>query len=67
MRKKFEDKYAKVEKYRTVRDDCHCTSENKGTAHIPYKSKNGIPKLILVVVHNGSNYDYHYIIKELTE
>ena len=26
-----------------------------------------IPKEILVVFHNGSNYDYHFIIKELTK
>ena len=26
-----------------------------------------MPKEILLVFHNGSNYDYHFIIKELAE
>ena len=26
-----------------------------------------MPKNIPIVVHNGSNYDYHFIIKELAE
>ena len=26
-----------------------------------------VPKKILLVSHNGSNYDYHFIIIELTE
>ena len=26
-----------------------------------------VPKKILLVFYNGSNYDYHFIIKELTE
>ena len=26
-----------------------------------------VPKIIPIVFHNGSNYDYHFIIKELAE
>ena len=26
-----------------------------------------MPKEILIVFHNGSNYDYHFIMKELAE
>ena len=26
-----------------------------------------MPKIILIVFHNGSNYDYYFIIKELAE
>ena len=26
-----------------------------------------MPEKILIVFHNGSNYDYHFIIKELAE
>lgn len=29
--------------------------------------KHSIPKEIIIVNHNGSNYDCHFIIKELTE
>ena len=29
--------------------------------------KNNVPKKILITFHNGSNYDYHFIIKELAE
>ena len=29
--------------------------------------KYGVSKEISIVFHNGSNYDYHFIIKELTE
>ena len=27
----------------------------------------GVPEKILVVFHNGSNYDYHFIVKEGAE
>ena len=29
--------------------------------------KYGVPEKITIVFHNGSNYDYHFIIKELAE
>ena len=29
--------------------------------------KYSVPKNILIAFHNGSNYDYHFIIKELAE
>ena len=29
--------------------------------------KHSIPKEIIIVNHNGSNYDCHFITKELTE
>ena len=29
--------------------------------------KYSVPKEISIVIHNGSNYDYHFIIKELAE
>ena len=35
--------------------------------HIVYNIKYSVPKKIPVVFHNGSNYDYHFIIKELPE
>ena len=38
-----------------------------GAAHGIYNSKDSVPKKIPRVFHNGSNYDYHFIIKELAE
>ena len=32
-----------------------------------YNLKDSVPQEILIVSHNGSNYDYHFIIKELVE
>ena len=29
--------------------------------------KHSVPKKISMVIHDGSNYDYHFIIKELAE
>ena len=51
-------------KYHKVRDNCHYTGKYRGAAHnTRYKT----PKEILVVFHNDSTYDYHFIIKELAE
>ena len=38
---------------------------NRGAAHSVCNLKFYLPKEISVVFHNGSNYDYHFIIKEL--
>ena len=54
-------------KYHKVRDHCHYTGKYRGavrsTCNLRYKT----PKEIPVVFHNGSRYDYHFIIKELAE
>ena len=34
---------------------------------IKFICKFSVPKEILIVLHNGSNYDYHFIINELAE
>ena len=62
------DNESKCEVFRKVRDHCHHnTGKFRGAAHNicnrRYKEKREIP----VVLHNGSNYDYHLIIKELAE
>ena len=48
-----------------VRDHCHYTIEYRGAAHSICNSKFNVPNKISVVFDNGSNYDYHFIIKEL--
>ena len=54
-------------KYHKVRDHCHYTGKYRGAGHdtcnITYKA----PKEIPVVFHNGSSYDYHFVIKELAK
>ena len=50
-----------------VRDHCHYTGKYRGAAHDICNLRYKIPKEIPVVLHNGSTYDYHFIIKELTE
>ena len=54
-------------KYHKVRDHCHYTGRYKGAAHYICNLRYKIPKEIPVVFHNGSTYDYHFIIKELVE
>ena len=57
----FENKYLKDKKYRIVRDHCHYTGEHRGAVLSIYNLKYNI------FFHNGSNYDYHFIIEELAE
>ena len=67
-KEKFENKYLKDKKYRKVRDHCHYTEEEyKGAAHSICSLKYSVPKTLPIVFHNGSNYDYHFIIKELAK
>ena len=48
-------------------DHCHYTEEYRRAAYGICNLKYSVPKKIPIVFHNGSNYDYHFIIKELTE
>ena len=67
-KEKFEENHAKdKKKYRKIRDNCHYTGEHRGAAHRICNLKSSVPKEVSIVFHNGSNYDYHFIIKELAE
>ena len=48
-----------------VRYHCHYTGKYRGAAHDKCNLHYKIPKEIPVVFHNGSTYDYHFIIKQL--
>ena len=48
-----------------VRDHCHYTGKYRGAAHNACNLQYKVPKSIPVVFHNGSNYDFHIIIKQL--
>ena len=50
---------------RKVKDHCHFTGKYRGAAHNTCNLRYKIPKNIPVIFHNGSTYDYHFIIKEL--
>ena len=46
-----------------VRDPCHYTGKYRGAAYNKCNLRYKIPKEIPVVFHNGSTYDYYFIIK----
>ena len=50
-----------------VRDHCHYTGKYRDAAHNICNLRYKVPKEIPVVFHNGSTYNYHFIIKELVK
>ena len=50
-----------------VRDHCHYTGKYRNAPHNICNLRYKIPKEIPIVFHNGSTYDYHFIIKELVK
>ena len=61
------DDYDDDNKYQKVRDHCHYTGKFRGAAHSICNLRYKTPKEIPVVFHNGSTYDYHFIIKQLAK
>ena len=53
--------------YQKVRDHCHYTGKFRGAAHSICNLNYKVPQEIPVKIHNGSTYDYHFLIKELAE
>ena len=69
-KKKFcydKNKNSKYALYHKVRDHCHYTGIFRGAAHSECNLRYKVPKETSVVFHNGSTYDYHFIIKQLAE
>ena len=64
-KKKNENTCFKNKKYHKVRNHCHYTEEYRGVAHSICDLKYSVPRKIPIVFHKGSNYDYHFTIKEL--
>ena len=54
-------------KHHKVNDHCHYTGKYRGAAHNICNLRYKITKEIPIVFHNGSTYDYHFIIKELVK
>ena len=50
-----------------VKDHCHYTGKYRAAAHNICNLRYKVPKEIPVVFHNGGQYDYHFIVKELAE
>ena len=61
--KRFLKKFANDKNYQKVRDLCHYTGKYRGAAHSICNLKFNVRNEIPVVFHNGSDYDYHFIIK----
>ena len=57
----------KFKSYKKVRDHCHYTGTFRGAAHSICNLNYKVPQEIPVKIHNSSKYDYHFIIKELSE
>ena len=58
-------KKSEYELYHKVRDHCHYTGKFRGAAHNICNLRYKVPKEIPIVFHNGSIYDYHFVIKKL--
>ena len=54
-------------KQQKVKDHCHYTGKYRGATHNICNLRYKVPKEIPVVFHNGSTYDYRFIIKELVK
>ena len=48
-------------------EEYHYTGKFRGAAHSGSNLRYKVPKEIPIVFHNGSTYDYHFIIKKLAE
>ena len=57
----------KFKLYCKVRDHCHYTEKYRGAAHSICNLRYKIQRESPVVLHNGSTYDCHFIIKELAK
>ena len=60
-------KKKKIKIYQKFRYHFHYTEKFTGAAHSIFNLNYKVPKIIPVKIHNGSTYDYHFIIKELAE
>ena len=56
-----------LENFKKVKGYDYYTGEFSGSAHLLCSSKYQAHRNIPVIIHNGSNYDFHFIIKELAK
>ena len=65
IRKKFSKRFPNGKSYGKVRDHCHFTGKYRGTAHSICNLRFNLLSKISLVFYKDSNYEYHFIIKEL--
>ena len=58
---------SKIKNIVKIGDHCHCKGEYRDAVHSICNLKYSLPKKVPTVFHNGSSYDYHFIIKELVK
>ena len=63
--KKVLEMFANDKSYGKVSDRCLYASKYRGTTHRILNLKINVPNEFPGVSYNNSNYDYHFIIKEL--
>ena len=56
-----------IKKCRDIRDHCHYPGEYRGVGHDICNFQDSLPKEISITLDNGSNYDFHFIIEEISE
>ena len=61
------NKHAKDKNHWEVCGHCYYTSEDRGVARSIYDLNYGVSKEIPIVFRNETNYNYHFIKKELIE
>ena len=62
--KRILQKFAKNKNYPKVRDNCHYTKKYIGPPHSISNLKFNVANKLSVVFQNGSNYDYHFLMKD---
>ena len=63
--KRFLKTSANDKSYQKVKTHCHYTKKYRDTEHSICSLKFNVPNEIPVVFHNDSNYDYHFIVKQI--
>ena len=63
--KRFLKKFTTNKNYQKNRDLRHFAGKYRGAAHSICNLTFNVPNEIPIVFHNGLNYDYQFIIKEL--
>ena len=64
---KIGNRYVKDKEFCKVIHHCYYTEQYKGAVLSILNLKHIVPNKVPITFHNGFNYDYHFIIKELAE